>query len=273
MSSNLVKPRKSKSRHNSVTKPDPHLSRIRSELRDSGNISSPHDQSPGLLTPNDDNDKKSDSKTLLNKDLQHELGRKLQNVTRERVCPKYHNGKCPHGLRGNKEIKGKKCELQHPKRCFKFCKFGDKHKYGCKGGQSCDYYHPAICRSSVQSRSCNKKNCTLVHLRGTHRAVSQPLPEQANNSRPAPTKGSRQSSAQKPGESSKPSESEHFLELKKLVLSIQSNFQQEISAMKASFLYSQPRFQSYFNPPAPMNPPHQFHQVPPVTTFIPPSSF
>ncbi len=278
MSSNPVKPRKSKSRHNSVNKSDPSLTRIRNELKDNDNISSPQGQSPGTLKLDDENHKNSTSKTLLNKNLQHELDMQLQNLSRERVCPKYRNGKCPHGLRGNKEIKGKKCELQHPKRCFKFCKFGDKHKHGCKRGESCEYYHPALCRSSVQSRRCTKKKCTFVHLKGTRRkdVGPQPLPEQTNNSCPNPTRWPRQSTAQKSEESNKPSESEPFLELKKLVLSIQSNFQQEISAMKASFLYSQPRLQSYFNPPAPlqaMNPPHQFHQVPPGTTYIHPSSF
>ena len=58
----------------------------------------------------------------------------------------------------------KACDLDHPKRCFRFCDYGPKHKNGCKRGKECQYWHPRLCRFSVQGKECDVSECTFQHL-------------------------------------------------------------------------------------------------------------
>ena len=295
LSSSPVKQRRSKSRHNSISKTASALGRIRDQLQGQ-ELESPTAPSslviPGFNTPASEPPFGEDT---LDRDLQQELDERLQSVSREQVCPKYKSGKCPHGLKGNKVINGQTCELGHPKRCIKYCKFGNKHKHGCNKGNNCTYYHPTICKFSHQSRLCTNENCTFVHLKGTKRKE----PDAPPDSRP-PKSSSLQLGRQPSGISSGRSEvsfateSDHFLELKQLVLSMQSTFQQEIAAIKSSLhsphqsFYHQlppkgiiplqshhvPQLQ-YHNFPQqqPHQVPQQLHQVPPPQmTYIPPSS-
>ena len=136
-----------------------------------------------------------------------------------------------------------KCEKEHPKRCFKYCRCGDKHRHGCKEESSCEYFNPSLCKFSVQKRICNNKDCTFVHLKGTRRKESNPDQTRKNsreNDHTLANKKSRTIQVAKYGRgisaeqcSSIP---DHFLELKGLVQSMQANFFQEISAIKASLL-------------------------------------
>ena len=67
-----------------------------------------------------------------------------------------------------------KFEKEHPKRRFKYCRYGDKHRHGCKEESSCEYFYPSLCKFSVQKRTCTNKDCTFVHLKGTRRNESNP---------------------------------------------------------------------------------------------------
>ena len=53
------------------------------------------------------------------------------------ICKLYKIGECPHGRWG------KECEYEHPRQCRRWCSFADS-KWGCKYGDSCYYFHPAI---------------------------------------------------------------------------------------------------------------------------------
>ena len=144
-----------------------------------------------------------------------------------------------------------------------------------KSGANCEYFHPTICKHSLSRRVCTYKDCTFVHLKGTKRAE----PTQANllgssNPQKKPDRSVK-------GGSSDSSE-EHFLELKRLVSEMTSNFNQEISNIKASLLHVQIHASknAHFQPhPLPlMNqfPSTQYHQMPPPVQgmpYIPQSSF
>lgn len=83
------------------------------------------------------------------------------------ICKNYMKRNCPHGHSGTRLVKGKPCDKQHPKRCFKFCDFGANHPRGCNKGKSCEFWHPRICTASRNSEVCNKDKCTFQHLAHT----------------------------------------------------------------------------------------------------------
>ena len=91
------------------------------------------------------------------------------------ICSKLKQGKCPHGISGQREVGGRVCEFSHPKFCKKFTRNGSGGRYGCKG---CDNFHPTLCRNSVRFRKCFNQKCTFVHLKGTQRKEysEQPFP-------------------------------------------------------------------------------------------------
>ena len=89
------------------------------------------------------------------------------------VCPEYKKSNCPHGLRGNKLIKGNKCKFAHPKPCQKYCGYGSKGEYGCKAGSNCPNFHPRLCRYSLSKKRCTNEYCKFVHLKGTARRAAQ----------------------------------------------------------------------------------------------------
>jgi len=93
------------------------------------------------------------------------------------ICELYKRHKCPHGLTGKREIEGKPCPDNHPKRCFKYCKFGEKHRHGCNKRKNCDYYHPVLCKYSVRNRVCTNLDCTYTHLQGTKRHNPDDVPD------------------------------------------------------------------------------------------------
>lgn len=152
-----TKARKSKSRHVSVSQ------------------SQPPSRGPGSQLTTET--PKSSGDVKIN---QEDLEKKLKRVAKDRICEKYKTGKCLHGLRGNKEVNGETCQDEHPKRCFKYCRSGNKGRFGCKKGEDCSYFHPALCKFSVTKRLCTNENCTFVHVKGTKRkAVEDVKPQMA----------------------------------------------------------------------------------------------
>ena len=102
---------------------------------------------------------------------------KNSDVDRDNICNKLRHGKCPHGISGKTEYKGKSCEFVHPKVCKRYVRNGSAGRYGCKlSEKQCKYFHPILCKNSVKSRKCLDKNCSYTHLRGTARreVVVQP---------------------------------------------------------------------------------------------------
>ena len=215
------------------------------------------------------------------------------------ICGQYKTGKCPHGLRGNKLISGSKCSMAHPKRCIKFCRNGKSGKFGCNKGINCTYYHPVLCKYSVQKRVCTNKECTFVHLKGTKRELIQ-ISQGEAATRSTSEQGrvrtfsqrSHVTNAYDDKKSSNPKvNSDHFLELKNIVQLMNNNLvqqQQEISSLRSSVVQVhqfQMQFPSHPPPLTAQNNPmsHLYqpnlvqnhpiqHMVPPTMTFIPQSS-
>lgn len=84
------------------------------------------------------------------------------------ICSYFKKGKCRHGLNGKKIVNGRQCSFRHPKKCIKFCKYGNDIHKGCAGG--CGYFHPIICRNSLNYGQCFLSECTFNHLVGTQRS-------------------------------------------------------------------------------------------------------
>ena len=268
-----IKQRATKTRHNSASKKSTDISRAES------GTSTPTES--GLNTP--PSPKPHKSHTLLDKANQDELRRKLSDVKEEQecenqhshsdICEKYISGKCPHGIKGNKKIKGDRCPKDHPKRCFKYCSFGTKKKGGCDKGRGCMYFHPTLCKFSVQKRQCFNEKCTFVHLKGTLR----PQKTDQKQSRPPSRKELKQSGSStipprkqigKPttNESAEAEQKEKqgsFLELTEMVKQMHSHFQQEIASLRA-IMSCPPSYLPHPYPPKMMNsnPAPQMQMIP-----------
>ena len=94
-----------------------------------------------------------------------EVKKKKPKIPKDQICEAYKRRSCPHGRSGKKQVHGKVCSDNHPKRCFKFCDFGAKHRNGCKKGKQCQFWHPRLCKHSVKGNICEIKGCTFQHLK------------------------------------------------------------------------------------------------------------
>ncbi|KAL5264170.1 hypothetical protein ACHWQZ_G005299 [Mnemiopsis leidyi] len=110
-----------------------------------------------------ESDKPSPRRYRLEEHKRNPLGTKIE------VCPLYKKRQCPHGASGQDRIEGKVCQLSHPRKCLKFCRYG-KRKGGCMKGNSCKYFHPVLCKYSVKNHRCLNSECTYTHLKGTMRS-------------------------------------------------------------------------------------------------------
>ena len=88
------------------------------------------------------------------------------------ICELYKRRSCPHGRNGKNLVSGKQCEKLHPKRCFRFCDFGPRHKNGCNKGKRCQFWHPRLCKHSIKNQECREDGCTYQHLK-FYREVSE----------------------------------------------------------------------------------------------------
>lgn len=257
---NPVNPRKSKSRHNSVSK----VEHVRSRMN------SGTDQTPVIpkLPPQGlslEEQEKLRKEFILQLEVDDDPDKDERVPRYQNVCKLYKQGKCPHGIRGNKLIQGVKCPKEHPKKCFKYMKFGSTGR-GCVKSDSCDYYHPTLCKYSVRNRKCTNESCSFPHLRGTVRR---------NNSGQKAVH--RSNSSQKPKNDKKaevPSPQNHFLELKKLVETMNYKFQEELNMIKSSLSPQHQYSTMMMNQPVHLRPniiPQAPHQ-PPWMFCTPPSS-
>ena len=68
--------------------------------------------------------------------------------------------------------------------CFRFIRQGKK---GCNKAASCQYAHPKLCRASLTSKRCDRRNCYYYHVAGTLRPLTDVVPPQKQvSSRPIP---------------------------------------------------------------------------------------
>lgn len=181
-----------------------------------------------------------------------DLTRKLEKAAKQRVCARYAKGKCPHGLRGAKVVNGATCPDNHPRKCKKYCGYGDKGPKGCKQGSDCRYYHPILCRGSVTKQLCTNKDCTFVHMSGTARRGNPK--HSSNREGPAnrdgmttPSRRNRERSRssnsvtfETPAGAStpkSPKKPDAFLELKGMIQQMHGQFQKEIASLRANMLH------------------------------------
>ena len=86
-----------------------------------------------------------------------------------KICEGYKNHNCPHGVSGKREVDGRTCPNLHPRICRKFIRNGNRARGGCQKGDQCRFYHPKLCKNSVNRRLCTVLDCKFAHLKGTKR--------------------------------------------------------------------------------------------------------
>ena len=74
------------------------------------------------------------------------------------TCRYYRAGNCKFGQ------KGVGCKFLHPKKCFRFMRFGTDAQRGCKTGD-CSFLHPPLCRLVEAGKPCTRDNCRFFHRR------------------------------------------------------------------------------------------------------------
>lgn len=87
------------------------------------------------------------------------------------LCKHFLRSRCRHG------VEGKDCKFRHEKVCRKWLNQGNHPKYGCTLKDKCEFFHPKICWSSVNSRICTDHTCSFNHIRGTRREVDSFSPK------------------------------------------------------------------------------------------------
>ena len=102
-----------------------------------------------------------------------ELETKVKNKP---ICIHYRRGNCKHGQAG------KECAFQHPPKCRRYMAFGDADKRrGCTRGSTCKFYHPKLCKNSVEHKECLTAECRFVHLKGTKRTRKEEITDIAKS--------------------------------------------------------------------------------------------
>ena len=83
------------------------------------------------------------------------------------VCGFYRRGNCRHGQSGKTPWQNStQCKYRHPKKCYKYCKYGTHPVMGCNN-KYCKLMHPLLCKYSIEEGSCPFPNCHHEHLVGT----------------------------------------------------------------------------------------------------------
>lgn len=129
------------------------------------------------------------------------------------ICRNFLNWKCPHGISGKKEIKGKICPFVHPRVCNQFRISGLKGRKGCKKGSNCSFFHPEICKVALDSGLCSKRDCGEFHPRSNRKKKNES--HQEKNAPQKIKKKVKQKTAQL--NSNDNSKSGDFLELRNLI--------------------------------------------------------
>ena len=83
---------------------------------------------------------------------------RLSVVEKTRLCRYYKAGSCKFGWRGEG------CKFEHPKKCFKYIRFGGNTPKGCRDNK-CPYFHPPLCRLVEAGKTCGRDRCRYFHRR------------------------------------------------------------------------------------------------------------
>ena len=160
------------------------------------------------------------------------------------ICYKYKRANCPHGIRGNRLINGRKCQYAHPVSCKRYCSFGFQGNAGCKRGKDCTFYHPVLCKFSVKNRLCLNEDCSYVHLKGTARK------ENGNNRSLRNDHSMNDNRVMNPiGKKSDANENNYFLKLEKMIEMMRKDYEEQFRSFRMEFGRSsyvdpvQPRYQ------------------------------
>ncbi|KAL5251232.1 hypothetical protein ACHWQZ_G016814 [Mnemiopsis leidyi] len=86
-----------------------------------------------------------------------------------KICEGYKNHNCPHGVSGKREVNGRTCPNLHLRICRKYIRNGTRARGGCQKGEKCRFFHPKLCKNSVNRRMCTVLDCKFAHLKGTKR--------------------------------------------------------------------------------------------------------
>ena len=84
----------------------------------------------------------------------------LYEIT-ENTCKFFLKTSCKSGLLG------RNCKFDHLPTCNKLMRHGIRGPQGCKLGGDCQYYHPHMCRESLNFKTCSRQNCRYYHVKGT----------------------------------------------------------------------------------------------------------
>ena len=160
------------------------------------------------------------------------------------VCEALKIGKCPHGISGRTLVNGVSCSKAHPKRCQKFTRFGTNAKKGCTLGSNCEHYHTQHCKSSQKNRQCFNEKCTLVHLAGTKRSKLPANPKSDSNNTNLTEQKKPGRNRLKSGSEMAKTYSDHFLEMKTLLESMQEKFQKELKSLQEQITYQASKISS-----------------------------
>lgn len=97
-------------------------------------------------------------------DPEEDEDNELKYEITDKTCKYFLKTRCRHGIRGTK------CKYDHLPVCNKLMRNGLKGPYGCKRGKDCQFYHPHMCRESLQSKTCSRTYCKYNHVRGTFKS-------------------------------------------------------------------------------------------------------
>ena len=153
-------------------------------------------------------------------------------------------GKYPHGTSGRTLVNGVSCSKAHPKRCQKFTRFGINAKKGCTLGSNCEHYHTQHCKSSQKNRQCFNEKCTLVHFAGTKRSKLPANPKSDSNNTNLTEQKKPGRNRLKSGSDMAKTSSDHFLEMKTLLESMQEKFQKELKSLQEQITYQASKLSS-----------------------------
>ena len=72
------------------------------------------------------------------------------------ICRYYKTGSCKYGQKGDG------CNFLHPRKCFKYMRFGKDVQKGCRDNQ-CSFLHPPLCRLVEAGKICTREKCRYYH--------------------------------------------------------------------------------------------------------------
>ena len=118
-----------------------------------------------------DEEANSSSRMETEQSVEQECVQNTSSGNKQPTCSFYERNKCRFG------ISGKGCKYFHPKMCQRLLSHGSSKLKGCNKGGKCKYFHPPMCSKSMSKRICTNLECAYMHIKGTKRSQSPPVPD------------------------------------------------------------------------------------------------